>query len=71
MSGIVVRYSNLDFYRARAAVARTEADETTLDHVRERCRRAEVAWTAFAVRAARSEKLRIAEDQRKAERPDD
>ena len=71
MSGTVVRYSSLDFYGARAVQGRTEADEATLDHVRERCRRAEAAWTAFAVRAARSEQLRIAEDQRKAERPDD
>lgn len=67
MAGTVVRNSNLEFYRTRAAQARAEADDATLDHVRERCRRSEVAWTALADRAARSEQLKIAEAQRKAE----
>lgn len=69
MAGTVVRNSNLEFYRSRAAQARADADEATLDHVRERCRRSEAAWTALADRAARSEQLKIAEAQRKAKRP--
>ena len=69
MAGPVVRNSNLEFYRTRAAQARAEADDATLDHVRERCRRSEVAWTALADRAARSEQLKIAEAQRKTEKP--
>lgn len=62
---------DLEFYLARAAQARRQAEEATLDHVRERCRRAVVAWTAFAARAARTEQLRIAVDQRNTQQPDD
>ena len=69
MAGTVVRNSNLEFYRTRAAQARAEADEATLDHVRERCRRSEAAWTALADRADRSEQLKVADAQRKAEQP--
>ena len=69
MAGTVVRNSNLEFYRSRAAQARADADEATLDHVRERCRRSEAAWTALADRAARSEQLKIAEAPRTAKRP--
>jgi hypothetical protein len=58
--------SNLEFYLARAAQARDEADAATLDLVRERCRRSEAAWTELADRAARSERLRIEEEARKA-----
>jgi hypothetical protein len=58
--------SNLAFYLARAAQARTEAEATTLDHVRERCRRSEAAWMQLADRAERSEQMRIDEQQRKA-----
>ena len=54
------------FYRARAEAARDEADSATLDHVRERCRRSEAAWTALATRAERSEKLKVAEALKKA-----
>ncbi|HWU93706.1 MAG TPA: hypothetical protein VN106_10720 [Sphingomicrobium sp.] len=59
--------TNLQFYLARAAQARDEADSATLDHVRERCRRSEAAWNQLAERAARSEALRINEEQRKAQ----
>ena len=50
--------STLDFYLARAAQARDEADAATLDHVRERCRRSEAAWTELADRAARTARIR-------------
>ena len=59
--------SNLDFFLARAAQARAEAEAATLAHVRERCRRSEAAWTALANRAERSEQMRAIEARRKAE----
>ena len=58
--------SNLKFYLARVEQARAEAEAATLDHVRERCRRSEAAWTQLADRAARSDSLRVSEEQRKA-----
>ena len=67
MSGPVIRNSNLQFFLARADQARAEGDEATLEHVRERCRRSEAAWTALADRAQRSEELRVAEAVRKQE----
>jgi len=67
MTTATQRSSNLDFYLARAAQARVEADAATLAHVRDRCLRSEAAWTAMAARAARSEKLKEAEAVRKAE----
>jgi hypothetical protein len=67
LAGPVISRSNLGFFRARAAQAHAEADEATLDHVRERCRRSEAAWTALADRAERNERMREAEAKRKAE----
>jgi hypothetical protein len=64
-----LRHSSLDFFLARAAQARAEAEAATLDHVRERCRRSEAAWTALAERAERSEQLKAAEAIRKAAVP--
>ncbi len=66
MSGTVVRSTNLQFFLARADQARTEAEAATLDHVRERCRRSEAAWTAPAAQAQRSERPRTEEVERKA-----
>ena len=63
------RNTNLEFYLARAAQARAEADAATLDHVRERCRRSEAAWQQLADRAERSEQMKAAEAARKAEAP--
>jgi hypothetical protein len=67
MTGTVIRNSNLDFFLARVAQARAEAEAATLDHVRERCRRSEAAWAALADRAERSEKLKAEEALRKSE----
>jgi len=67
LTGPVIRSSNLDFLLARAAQARAEAEAATLEHVRERCRRSEEAWTALADRAERGELMRAAEARRKAE----
>jgi hypothetical protein len=64
-----LRHSSLDFFLARAAQARAEAEAATLDHVRERCRRSEAAWNALAERAERSEQLKAAEAIRKAAVP--
>ena len=66
MAGPAIRNSNLEFFLVRAEQARTEAEAATLDHVRDRCRRSEAAWNALAERAQRSERLRIAELERKA-----
>lgn len=45
-------------FLARAAEARAQANDTTLDNVRDRCLRSEAAWTEMADRAARTEKMR-------------
>jgi hypothetical protein len=63
---MIIRSSNLQFFLARAAQARVEADSATLDHVRERCLRSEAAWQALADRAERSERMREQEALRKA-----
>ncbi len=47
-----------EFYLARAAEARADADAATLDNVRDRCLRSEAAWTEMAARAERGEKMR-------------
>ena len=67
MAGPTIRSSNLQFFLDRAAQARDEAEAATLDHVRERCRRSEAAWTVLADKAKRSEELRNEEAVRKAE----
>jgi len=63
---VALRNTNLEFYRARADEARAAGEEATLDHVRERCRRSEVAWSALADKAQRGEQLRIEDQKRKA-----
>jgi hypothetical protein len=63
---MTIRGSNLEFFRARAAEAHADAEAATLDHVRERCRRSEAAWSALAHKAERSERLRAEEASRKA-----
>jgi hypothetical protein len=67
LPGPVIRGSNLEFFLARADQARAEAEAATLEHVRERCRRSEAAWTVLADRARRNERLRAEEVKRKAE----
>jgi hypothetical protein len=62
-----VRSSNRLFFIARVEQARAELAEATLEHVRERCRRSEAAWQALADKAQRSERLKEAEAQRKAD----
>lgn len=45
-------------YLARAAEARAQANDATLDNVRQRCLRSEAAWTEMAQRAERTERMR-------------
>jgi phage shock protein A len=45
-------------FTANATRCREEADSATLDNVRDRCLRAEAAWSAMASRSRRSEKAR-------------
>jgi len=59
--------TDLEFYLARAAQARGEADAATLDHVRDRCRRSQAAWEALADRAARTIRMRDEHERMKAE----
>jgi hypothetical protein len=47
--------AQLDFYLARAADARADAESASLDNVRDRCLRAAEAWDAMAARAQRSD----------------
>jgi hypothetical protein len=63
----IIRSSNLEFFRARAAQCHAEAEEATLAHVRERCLRSEAAWSSLAHKAERSERMREEEAKRKAE----
>jgi hypothetical protein len=51
--------NTLQFYLDRAEQARAEAKASTLSHVRERCRRAEAAWSSLAEKAARAQEGRI------------
>jgi hypothetical protein len=55
-----------DMYRQLAAKARADADQAQLPNVRERCLRAETAWTIMAERAERTERLRTAHEVAKA-----
>lgn len=66
MAEPVTRSSNLQFFLARAEQSRVEAEAATLEHVRERCRRSEAAWTVLADKARRSELMRLQEADRKA-----
>jgi hypothetical protein len=50
--------SQREFFLARAAEARSEAEAALLDNVRERCLRSEAAWNDMAARANRAERLR-------------
>lgn len=53
-----VRSKDLEMYLARAEAARVEADQATLDNVRDRCLRAEAAWRDMAARAELTQKMR-------------
>ena len=54
--------SQLDFYLARAAEARADAEASTLANVRDRCLRAAAAWDAMAARAHRGDAMRARQE---------
>ena len=58
--------AQLDFYRARAAEARADAEAATLENGRQRCLRAAAAWEDMADRAARTDRMRARQDAEKA-----
>jgi hypothetical protein len=64
-----VRLSNASFFLTRAEQARVEADQASLNNVRERCRRSEAAWMVLADRAQRAERVRLQEQEIRAARP--
>ena len=55
-----------EFYLARAAEAKRDADAATLANVRDRCLRSEAAWRSMAERAERTEKMRSKAEADKA-----
>ena len=58
--------AQLDFYLARAAAARSDADEAVLANVRDRALRAADAWDAMAARAQRTDTHRAKTEAAKA-----
>jgi len=58
-----------NFYRERAAEARGRADDTDLSNVKESHIRSATAWELLASRSEKSDRLREAEIERKAEMP--
>lgn len=52
----------------RAAEARSEAEASLLENVKERCLRSEAAWTEMAARAERTEQRRLEREAEKAAR---
>ena len=58
--------SQHEFYLARAAEAKREAEAATLDNVRQRCLRSEAAWAEMAARADRGDKMRARIEAEKA-----
>lgn len=59
-----------EYYMARAAECARDADAATLDNVRDRCRRAEQAWTEMADRAERTTEQRLIREAATARRSD-
>ncbi|HJQ17950.1 MAG TPA: hypothetical protein VJ859_13240 [Allosphingosinicella sp.] len=58
--------THADYYLARAAEARRDAEAATLANVRERCLRSEAAWKEMAARAARTDRMRSEAEAQKA-----
>jgi hypothetical protein len=57
--------STLEFYNARAAQCRAEAEGTKLVNVRERCLSAASAWDSMADRVRRTQTYRVEDAARK------
>lgn len=60
--------TNQEIYLARAAEARSDAVEATLDNVRDRALRSEAAWADMAARAGRTDSMRTKLAAEKASR---
>ena len=58
--------SEAPLYRARAEECRTQADQTSLQNVRDRCLRAAAAWAAMAERGERADAMRAEQEKAKA-----
>lgn len=58
--------SQHEFYLTRAAEAKRDAEAATLANVRDRCLRAEAAWSDMAARAGRTERMRAKAEADKA-----
>jgi hypothetical protein len=58
--------SEAPLFRARADECLAQAEQTTLENVRERCLRAAAAWIAMAERGERADAMRAAVDRAKA-----
>lgn len=59
-----------EFYLARADENKRDADNATLDNVRDRCRRSEAAWRLMHDRVIRGEAMRDTLAAAKAESQD-
>ena len=57
-----------EYYLARADENARDAENATLDNVRDRCRRSEAAWRLMADRVVRGEAMRITLAAEKADR---
>ena len=53
-----VRQKDRQTFLARAEQARADADAATLENVRERCLRSEIAWREMAARVERTDAMR-------------
>lgn len=58
--------THYQFYRERAAEARRDAGQTSLDNVRDRCLRAAAAWEQMAARVERTDRMRAEAEAKKA-----
>ena len=58
--------SDAPLFRARADECRAQADESTLQNVKERCLRAAAAWAAMAERGERADAMRAAHEKSRA-----
>jgi len=58
--------SDAPLFRARAEECLTQADQTSLQNVKERCLRAAAAWMAMAERGERADAMRAAHEKNRA-----
>lgn len=58
--------SDAPLFRARAEECRAQAEESSLQNVKERCLRAADAWMAMAERGERADAMRAASDKNRA-----